>query len=72
MHLSNEHILQFQSLYKEHFGKEISKEEAHEKGIKLLRLVQLINKPMTNEEFLEVQKELEKIQERINKSNKIC
>lgn len=69
MHLSNEHLSQFQSLCKEHFGEEISREEAHEQGIKLLRLVQLIYKPMTLEEFLQVQNEILKIRTRINKRN---
>ncbi len=55
MHLSDEHISQFQSLYKEHFGEEISKEDAYEQGVQLLRLVQLIYKPMTQKEFLQVQ-----------------
>lgn len=71
MHLSNEHILEFQVLYKEQFGKDISKEEAHEKGIRLLRLVQLIYKPMTKEEFMQIQKEVQSIRERVNKRNKI-
>jgi hypothetical protein len=69
MHLSNEHISQFQSLYKEQFGEEISKEEAYEQGIKLLRLVQLIYKPMTQAEFTQVQNEIVKIRARINKKN---
>ena len=71
MHLSNEHILEFQVLYKEQFGKDISKEEAHEKGIRLLRLVQLIYKQMTKEEFMQIQKEVQSIRERVNKRNKI-
>lgn len=71
MHLSNEHILQFQTLYKECFGKEISMEEAHEKGLKLLRLVQLTYEPMTKEEFLQVRKEIETIQNRINKNSQL-
>jgi len=51
MRLTDEHITQFQTLYKERFGAEISREDAHEKGIKLLRLMSLIYKPMTEEEF---------------------
>lgn len=54
--LSDEQITKFQMLYKKHFGKEISKEEALEKGIKLIRLVELIYKPMTIEEHEMVQK----------------
>ena len=54
--LSDEQIRKFQMLYKKHFGKEISQEEAYEKGAKLLRLVELIYKPMTEDEYKQVQK----------------
>jgi len=50
MKLTDEQITQFQTLYKKHFGADISKEQAHEEGIKLVRLMQLIYKPMTKEE----------------------
>ncbi len=45
MMLSDENITAFQVLYKEHFGKEISKEDARENGIKLLRLISIIYGP---------------------------
>jgi len=45
MMLSDENIRAFQVLYKEHFGKEISKEDARENGIKLLRLISIIYGP---------------------------
>ena len=45
MALSDENIKEFQTLYKEHFGKEISKEDARENGIKLLRLISIIYRP---------------------------
>ena len=54
--LSDEQIKQFQILYKNRFGKEISREEAYEKGAKLLRLVELIYKPMTEDEYKQLQK----------------
>ena len=47
-------------LYKEHFGKEISRKEALEKGIKLMRLVQIVYKPITQEEYDAVQRDREK------------
>ena len=47
MHLTEDDITQFQTLYQKHFGEEISRERAHEEGIKLVRLMQLILKPMT-------------------------
>ena len=49
--LSNEQITKFQIIYKNRFGKEITKEEALEKGVKLLRLLELIYKPMTKKEY---------------------
>lgn len=54
--LSDEQITKFQTLYKNRFGKEISREEAYEKGAKLIRLVELIYKPMTRNEYEMVQK----------------
>jgi len=52
--LSNEQITKFQTLYKNRFGKEISQEEAYEKGAKLVRLMKLIYRPMTEEEYQEL------------------
>lgn len=49
--LSDEQITKFQTLYKNRFGKEISREEAFEQGVKLLRLVELIYKPMTEKDL---------------------
>ena len=46
--LSDKNIKEFQELYKEHFGVEISKADAYENGTKLLRLISLIYRP-TNE-----------------------
>ncbi len=54
--LSDEQIKQFQILYKNRFGKEISREEAYERGAKLIRLVELIYKPMTEDEYKQLQK----------------
>lgn len=54
--LSNEQITKFQMLYKSRFGRDISQEEAFEQGIKLIRLVELIYKPMTEKEYEMVQK----------------
>ena len=48
MALSDEKIEEFQNLYKEHFGVEISKEDARENGIKLLRLISILYHPKEN------------------------
>ncbi|MFA5158544.1 MAG: hypothetical protein WC451_05180 [Patescibacteria group bacterium] len=53
--LSDEQIKKFQALYKNRFGKEISREEAYEQGVKLLRLIEIIYKPMTEKEFQKLQ-----------------
>ncbi len=53
--LSHEQITNFQVLYKNRFGREISREEAYEKGAKLMRLVEIIYKPMTETEYQQVQ-----------------
>ena len=45
MVLSDENIREFQTLYKEHFGEEISVEDARESGSKLLRLISLLYRP---------------------------
>ena len=44
--LSDEQITKFQTLYKNHFGKEISREEAYGQGARLIRLMKLIYKPI--------------------------
>ncbi len=54
--LSEARITQFQILYKKHFGIEINREEALEKGMALSRLVQLTYKPITQEEYEWAQK----------------
>ena len=67
MHLTDEHTTSFQSLYSQRFGKEISKEEAREKGAKLLRLMELVYKPITQEEFARVQERKAQLAQSITK-----
>ena len=54
--LSDEMITKYQELVKKRFNREISREEALESGTKLIRLVDLIYKPMTEKEFKLFQK----------------
>lgn len=54
--LTDEQIIKYQTLYKNRFGKDISREQAYEEGAKLIRLVELVYKPMTENEFKQVQK----------------
>ena len=49
--LQTKDIEKFQQLYKKHFEEEISKEEAYEKGARLVQLMQIIYKPMTKVEY---------------------
>lgn len=59
MVLSDEDIVKFQALYKSEFGMEISREDAYEKGVKLLRLMSIVYKPMTQKEYIQIQKHRE-------------
>ena len=42
-------------MYKKRFGKEITREEAYEKGVKLMRLVEIVYQPMTEAEYKQLQ-----------------
>ncbi len=59
MLLSDKQLEAFQEIYKKRFGKPISKQEAYEKGIMVVRLLAVIYKPMTQEEFDFYSKEVE-------------
>ncbi len=53
--LSDEMITQYQELVKKRFNREIGREEALNNGAELLRLVELIYKPMTEAEYQQLQ-----------------
>lgn len=55
MAIDNDQVAKFQELYKNRFGKDISREDALEQGIKLIRLIELIYKPMTKLEYQKLQ-----------------
>lgn len=59
MVLTDTDIQKFQALYRSEFGKEISAEEAYEKGIKLVRLMSAVYRPITKEQFEKIQKHRE-------------
>ena len=59
--LTDEQVAQFQILYKERFGKEISKDDALNIGLKLVRLMELIYQPITKNQFQEYEFTQEKI-----------
>jgi uncharacterized tellurite resistance protein B-like protein len=47
MQITPEQVGKFQAIYKAKFGREISRELAYEQGVKLIRLMEIIYKPMT-------------------------
>jgi len=53
--LTDKQVSKFQEIYREQFGKEISREDALEKGARLVRLMQIIYQPITEQEFQELQ-----------------
>jgi hypothetical protein len=46
MLLADEHIAEFQALYKEHFGVELTKAQALEKGLRFIRLVENVSRAL--------------------------
>lgn len=50
MAIADEHIAQFQKLYKEHFGAELTKAQALEKGLRLIRLVEAVSRNIPHEQ----------------------
>ena len=56
MQLTDEDIEEFQDIYERKFGKCIEKAEAHAKAISLIRLMQIVYRPLTDEEERIVQK----------------
>lgn len=55
MQLTNNQIQRFQTFFLKHFGKEISREDAIEKGLKLVRLLELTYKPIKKSDFEKLQ-----------------
>jgi len=49
MVLADEHIAEFQALYKEHFGVELTKAQALEKGLRLIRLTEVVSRILAND-----------------------
>lgn len=49
--ISEKSLERFKKLYKDHFNIELSNEDALEKAIKCLRMVEIVYKPITQEEY---------------------
>lgn len=50
MQLTDEHIEEFRMLYRKRFGKDISKDEALEKGLRLIRLIEVVSRAIAHEQ----------------------
>ena len=61
MNISEAQLTSFKVLYKQHFGEELSQEEALEKASKLVRMMQLIYKPITKKQYQQVVKRQQQI-----------
>lgn len=55
MQLTKKHISDFQSLFLEHFNERLDERMAYEKGMRLIRLMKIIYKPMTEIEYQQLQ-----------------
>jgi hypothetical protein len=51
MLLSEEYITKYTQLYKKHFGVELPRDEAYDQAAKLLNLVKVVYRPMTEEDY---------------------
>lgn len=61
MMISKENLEKFKKIYRKRFNKEISDQDALESATKLVRLMEIIYKPMTQEEYDKVLKRREEI-----------
>lgn len=53
MDISDEMIEKFQTLYQKQFGRKLNKDEAREKGTRLVNLVKLAYQPIPNDHYHE-------------------
>ena len=69
MYLTDDEVTEFQVAFKENFGKEISREDARERFTKLVRLFEIIYKPITKKEYGKVQAMRKELRNNMNKNN---
>jgi len=58
--LTEEQVIKFQTIYRNHFGEEISREDALNGGIKLVLLMKRIYSPINEQEYMDLQKHRKK------------
>lgn len=61
MKISEAQLTSFKALYKQHFGEELSQKDALEKALKLVRMMQLVYRPITEEQYQQVIKRQQRI-----------
>jgi len=61
MKISEAQLISFKALYKQHFGEELSQEDALEKALKLVRMMQLVYKPITKDQYQQIIKRQQQI-----------
>jgi len=59
--LTENQIQEFMRLWKNHFGHEISRKDAFSQGIKLVRLMELVYRPMTENDYQSIQSRIASI-----------
>lgn len=69
MIISDEHLLKFKLLYKEHFGEDISDNEAYEQAVKLLRLMSIVHNPISAEQYNFIKKHRENMLNKLTETN---
>lgn len=57
MKLTEQDIKNYQAIHKEYYGVDISKEKAMEDGLSLIRLMQLIHKPIKKSTYEKIEEE---------------
>jgi len=55
MHISKSDIAKFQRLYKAHFGVDLDYQSAYVKAAKMVRMVEIVHKPITKEQRKKLQ-----------------
>lgn len=61
MKISEAQLTSFKALYKQHFGEELNQEDALEEALKLVRMMQLVYKPITKKQYQQVIKRQQQI-----------
>lgn len=56
MGLSDQQLSDFRSIYESRFGRQINREEALEQGERLIRLLQLVYRPISRSLYQEVER----------------